>query len=209
MNSRTVALTVSLIAATWSPPPLAGQAGAGAGAGAGARKTLSPGTWAGGGVSFTTVESPRDFANGIGLNLVGGITPAGGLGLAGGVLIISHPPPFSTVNTTGAMTQVHVKAGPRYTFNPRAQTTVFVGARALGVLRQYVLNNARRRQYGVGGGGVVGVTGATTIVRVELEVAFDLLSLGDETEEGTTTRESFNSRQFGFSLSFLFPLSTR
>ena len=173
------------------------------------RKVLAPGTWIGGGFGFTTIESPVDFANGAGLNIVAGYTPPSGLGLAGGILVTFHPSPTSLTDSFSTMSYANVKVGPRYTLNPRSRTTPFVGARVLGSIRRYQFNDVSRRRLGVGGGAVVGVTGATNAVRVEFEVSYDLIAFGDETENGQTTGESFGARQLGFALSFLFPISNK
>ena len=173
------------------------------------RKVLAPGAWIGGGFGFTTIQSPANFANGAGLNLVGGYTPPSGLGLAGGMLVTFHPSNTNVLNAIGTMSYVNVKVGPRYTLNPMARTTAFVGARVLATIRRYTFNDNPRRRVGAGGGAVLGVTGATNAVRVEFEVSYDLLAFGDETEDGRTTAESFGARQFGFALSFLFPISSR
>ncbi len=199
MNSRTVALTLSVVAATWSP--LAGQVGA--------RDKLSPGWWVGGGVAFASLQSPADFANGLGLNLVGGVTGTGGLGLAGGAMFTVHPTPISLSGGIGALKQLQVAVGPRYTLNPRARTTLYVGARVLGLLRRHTFSNETRRRVGVGGGGVIGITGATEVVRMEFEVAYDQLAFGEEIENGFTSREAFNTQQVLLTLSFVFPLSRR
>lgn len=202
MTSRNALFIASVLATALVAPAAAQTTDDG-------RKVLAPGTWIGGGFGFTTIESPVDFANGAGLNIVAGYTPPGGLGLAGGLLFTFHPSPTSLVNSISTMSYANVKVGPRYTLNPMARTTPFVGARVLGSIRRYQFNSSTRRRLGVGGGAVVGVTGATNAVRVEFEVTYDLIAFGDETEDGVTTGESFGARQLGFALSFLFPISSR
>lgn len=202
MTSRNTLFTATILV-TALAAPLAAQTDQDG------RKVLAPGTWIGGGFGFTTIESPANFANGVGLNLVGGYTPPGGLGWVGGILVTFHPSNTTVLNSIGTLSYANVRVGPRYTFNPRARTTAFVGARVLGTIRRYTFNSNRRRRAGAGGGAVLGVTGATSAVRVEFEVSYDLIAFGDETEDGRTTAESFGARQFGFALSFLFPISSK
>lgn len=202
MTSRNTLFIASILATALVAPAAAQTTDDG-------RKALAPGTWIGGGFGFTTIESPVKFANGAGLNIVAGYTPPGGLGLAGGLLVTFHPSPTSLTDSFSTMSYANVKVGPRYTLNPRSRTTPFVGARVLGSIRRYQFNDVSRRRLGVGGGAVVGVTGATNAVRVEFEVSYDLIAFGDETEGGVTTGESFGAKQLGFALSFLFPISSR
>ena len=202
MTSRSALFTATILVTALAAPLAAQTTHDG-------RKVLAPGTWIGGGFGFTTIQSPANFANGAGLNLVGGYTSPGGLGLAGGILVTFHPSNTNLLNSIGTLSYANVKVGPRYTLNPRARTTAFVGARVLGTIRRYRFNDNRRRRVGAGGGAVLGVTGATSAVRVEFEVSYDLIAFGDETEDGRTTAESFGAKQFGFALSFLFPISSR
>lgn len=202
MTSRNTLFTATILV-TALAAPLAAQTDRSG------RKVLAPGAWVGGGFGFTTIESPASFANGVGLNLVGGYTPPGGLGWVGGILVTFHPSNTTVLNSVGTLSYVNVRVGPRYTLNPRARTTAFVGARVLGTIRRYTFNDNRRRRAGAGGGAVLGVTGATSAVRVEFEVSYDLIAFGDETEDGRTTAEAFGARQFGFALSFLFPISSK
>lgn len=178
------------------------------------RKTLAPGAWIGGGVGFSTIQSPADFANGIGFNVLGGWTRADGLGLVGEGLFTVHPRPGTFFNSFSNMSYVSLRAGPRYTLNPRARTTPFIQVNALVTRRSYTdgATDSPRSRVGGGGGVEIGFTGATSIVRVEFGAALDLYRLGDEKENGVISNEefapAFSGRQLNLRLSFLFPLST-
>ena len=56
---------------------------------------------------------------------------------------------------------------------------------------------------------MIWVTGATEVVRVGFEVAYDRLAFGEEIENGFTSREAFSTDQVLLTFSFLFPLSRR
>jgi hypothetical protein len=207
MVRRTALLTTMLALGVGAAAPLTAQS-------SGLDKTLAPGTWIGGGVGFSTIQSPADFANGLGFNFVGGWTRENGLGLAGGLLFTFHPRPGTRLNRYTTMSYVTLRAGPRYTLNPRARTTPFIQLHALATKRSYSDRdtNADRSRFGAGGGGIIGVMGATSKVRVEFGVVLDYYSFGDEKSDGVIVDEdfapAFNGRQLSLTLSFLFPLST-
>lgn len=126
-----------------------------------------------------------------------------------------HPRPGTYSNRYGTMSYVGLRVGPRYTLNPQARTTPFIQLHALATRRSYSdrATSSHRSRLGAGGGGVIGVTGATSVVRVEFGVGLDYLRFADEKEGGVIVDEefapAFNGKQLSLTLSFLVPLSTR
>lgn len=155
------------------------------------------------------------FRQRLGIQLHGGMDSCQRPGVGRGGSFTLHPRPGTYSNRYGTMSYVGLRVGPRYTLNPQARTTPFIQLHALATRRSYSdrATSSHRSRLGGGGGGVIGVTGATSVVRVEFGVGLDYLRFADEKEGGVIVDEefapAFNGKQLSLTLSFLVPLSTR
>jgi hypothetical protein len=147
--------------------------------------TLRPALWiAAGGGLFT--EPTDGYNNGVGLDFTAGIIDGSGFGITGGFHWSSHPP-SGVLSRARGLSYTHIHVGPRYWVGPRDRASLFFGARALLAHRTIGSSGV----YGAGAGPVVGVTGATGKLWIELAFAADFVSFPNHTYGGTMVSPAF------------------
>lgn len=175
------------------------------------KSLLSPGMWIGLGGGFYTVQTISKFGNGPGVDLSAGYMSNTGSGWNAVLHFSTHQP--DKVLASGARTMIYtsISAGPRHTFLPKQIASPFIGLRASLAYRRYYSEGAGRRQerFGAGGGGQIGVTGATAHgFRLELGLAYDVVRFGKlgPTRLGDLVEGAITNHQFSVTLAFLIPL---
>jgi hypothetical protein len=120
------------------------------------------------------------------LDFTAGIIDGSGFGVAGGFHWSSHPP-SGDLSRSRELSYTHIHVGPRYWIGPRNRASLFFGARALLAHRTIGPSGV----YGAGAGPVVGVTGATGKLWIELAFAADFVSFPDHIYGGNTVSPGF------------------
>jgi hypothetical protein len=147
--------------------------------------TLRPALWIAGGGGLIT-EPTDGFNNGVGLDFKAGIIDGSGFGIAGGFHWSTHPP-SGDLSRARKLTYTHIHVSPRFWVGPRDRASIFFGARALLAHRTIGSSGI----YGAGAGPVVGVTGATGKLWIELAFAADFVSFPDHLYGGSIVSPAF------------------